>query len=89
MLIWYDIWLIYETNKCDKNLFFFALTGDIGDLLLDVFDGITHASRQRATLIQKTARRIRQKESFCVFSYNIKQLTYQMCSVANKDSSPL
>lgn len=47
--------LNYEKNKCDNNLFFFALTRNIGDLFLDVFDCITHAGWQRATLIQKTA----------------------------------
>lgn len=36
----HDLWL---GKKCDNNLFFFALTRNIGDLFLDVFDCVPHA----------------------------------------------
>ena len=43
--------IVESRNYGDNHLFFFALTGNIRDLFLDVFDCVAHARRQGATLI--------------------------------------
>lgn len=60
--------LCVYNNKHVTNLLLFTVTRNIGDLFLDVFDCITHAGRQRATLIQKTEKKQKKQESFHVLN---------------------